>query len=420
MSEQLVVRLGSDSSQEVHWLVWSATEQEIIASGILADAKGLSELKDRAGGRPIIALLPSCDISFKRVELPSRSNKQLLTALPYMLEEELSADVDNLHFSVLEKQGNQVTVAIVAHDKMRLWQSWLRDANLSYYQFIPDVLTLPLQPNGWSAVQLGLQWLVRQGKTQGICVENDLLALALGSPADSTTTGEEPASENETEQGANDSVISYSAIDQLALDSDSLAKWQQGPLELPMKLCAEGAINTGYNLLQGQYKIKRETSQPYKIWMATAIAAGLAVVVFFANQYVDLYRLEQRQAELDGQIKNVYKTVFRQEKVRLNTRLIKKQMQRKLADLQQGGGEGGFLMMLSQLKPALRQSKDFEPITIRFDGKQKTLRLQASAKGFEEFDKFKAQLINEFDVEQGTISQRQNKVHGTLTIRSKG
>ncbi len=420
MSEQLVVRLGSDSSQEIHWLVWSATEQEIIASGILADAKGLNELKDRAGGRPVIALLPSCDVSFKQVELPSRSNKQLLTALPYMLEEELSADVDDLHFSILEKQSNQVTVAIVAHDKMRLWQSWLRDADLSYQQFIPDVLTLPLQANGWSAVQLGQQWLVRQGKTQGVCVESDLLALALGKSVDSAQAEETEESEEHTAHEANDSVISYSAMDQIALDSKALAKWQQGPLELPMKLCAEGAVNTGYNLLQGQYKIKRERNQPYKIWMATAIAAGFAVIVFFANQYIDLYRLEQRQAALDGQIKDVYKTVFKQQKVRLNTRLVKKQMQIKLADLQQGGGESGFLMMLSQLKPALRQVADFEPISIRYDGKQNSLRLQASAKSFEVFDKFKAKLINEFDVEQGTISQRQGKVHGTLTIRSKG
>lgn len=420
MSEQLVVRLGSDSSQEIHWLVWSATEQEIIASGILADAEGLNELKERAGGRPVIALLPSCDISFKQVELPSRSTKQLLTALPYMLEEELSSDVDNLHFSILEKQGNQVTVAIVSHDKMRLWQSWLRDADLSYQQFIPDVLTLPLQQHGWSAVQLGQQWLVRQGKTQGICVESDLLALTLGKPVDSASAKEKTESEEQAEQEILDSVISYSAMDQITLDSNALAKWQQGPVELPMKLCAEGAVNSGFNLLQGQYKIKRETNQPYKIWMTSAIAAGLAVIVFFANQYVDLYRLEQRQAELDGQIKNVYKTVFRQQKVRLNPRLIKKQMQSKLADLQQGGGEGGFLLMLSQLKPALRQTAGFEPISIRFDAKQKTLRLQASAKEFEEFDKFKALLIDEFDVEQGTISQRQNKVHGTLTIRSKG
>ena len=75
MSEQLVVRLGSESRQAIHWLVWSTVESEIIASGVLTSAAELIELKSRAGGRPIIALVPSCDNQFKAVELPGRSKK---------------------------------------------------------------------------------------------------------------------------------------------------------------------------------------------------------------------------------------------------------------------------------------------------------------------------------------------------------
>jgi general secretion pathway protein L len=52
VSESLVIRLGTNAQQPVHWLVWSAQEQEIIASGILASAHALGELQERAGGRP--------------------------------------------------------------------------------------------------------------------------------------------------------------------------------------------------------------------------------------------------------------------------------------------------------------------------------------------------------------------------------
>ena len=38
MSESLVIRLGTNAQQPVHWLVWSTQEQEIIASGTLASA----------------------------------------------------------------------------------------------------------------------------------------------------------------------------------------------------------------------------------------------------------------------------------------------------------------------------------------------------------------------------------------------
>lgn len=404
MSEQLVVRLGSESRQAIHWLVWSTAEREIIASGILASAEHLIELKSRAGGRAIIALLPSCDITFKSVELPGRSNKQLLNALPYMLEQELSSDIDKLHFSVLEKVANTVSVAIVAHENMQLWQSWLADAELVCEQYIPDALALPHSENHWSAVELDGQWLIRQTPTQGLCIESELLEFVLASTGDKL----------DDDASSAQAVMSYSAIEVQGLDN-----WQQGHIELPMKLCAEGAIASRYNLLQGQYKVIREENVALQLWRGTAIAAGLAVVMIVANQFVTLNKLEQQQTALENEIKQVYKTVFKPKKMRLNTRLVKKQMQSRLNDLRGGGDNTGFLVMLSQLTPTFKQNMGIQPISVRFDIKQGSLRLQASATDFQVFDKFKSSLSTQFIVDQGTLSQRDGRVQGTLDIKGK-
>jgi len=403
MSEQLVVRLGSESRQAIHWLVWSSVESEIIASGILANASDLGELKSRAGGRPIITLVPSCDVTFKDVELPGRSNKQLLNALPYMLEQELSSDIDKLHFSVLDKVANTVSVAVIAHDKMQQWLTWLEDAELVCEQFIPDTLTLPYSDESWSAVELDNQWLIRQTRTQGMCIETDLLGFVFA------------ASDNvDADDSTVQTVISYSAIEPLAL-----AHWQQGDIELPMKLCAEGAVTSRYNLLQGQYQIVREENVALKLWRGTAIAAGLVLIVLFANQFVMLNKLEQQQAALENDIKQVYKTVFKPKKMRLNTRLVKKQMQSRLNDLRGGGDSSGFLVMLSKLTPTFKQLPGIQPISVRYDSKQASLRLQASAVDFQVFDTFKASLSTQFNVAQGTLSQRDGRVQGTLDIKDK-
>ncbi len=42
--EQLLVRLGSFADDPVHWLVWSSSENEIIASGVLPDADALKDV----------------------------------------------------------------------------------------------------------------------------------------------------------------------------------------------------------------------------------------------------------------------------------------------------------------------------------------------------------------------------------------
>jgi len=209
-------------------------------------------------------------------------------------------------------------------------------------------------------------------------------------------------------------VMSYSAIEAQGLDS-----WQQGHIELPMKLCAEGAIASRYNLLQGQYKVIREENVALKLWLGTAIAAGLALVMIFANQFASLNKLEQQQQALENEIKQVYKTVFKPKKMRLNVRLVKKQMQNRLNDLRGGGDNSGFLVLLSQLTPTFKQLPDIQPISVRFDTKQSTLRLQASAPDFQVFDNFKSSLSTQFDVEQGTLSQRDGRVQGSLEIKGK-
>ena len=62
MSEQLIIRLGSTPLDPIQWLVYSTSEEEIIASGELADASHLHSLKERAAERPVTALAPTSDI----------------------------------------------------------------------------------------------------------------------------------------------------------------------------------------------------------------------------------------------------------------------------------------------------------------------------------------------------------------------
>ena len=96
MSEQLVIRLGSRAEQSISWLVWASHNQEVIASGELAGTGQLPELAVRLGNRPVVALVPASDVVLKQVNLPGKPNRQLLQALPYMLEEDQAEDIEQL------------------------------------------------------------------------------------------------------------------------------------------------------------------------------------------------------------------------------------------------------------------------------------------------------------------------------------
>ena len=168
MSEQLIIRLGSMPQQPVWWLIWSAANAEVIASGQLADATELSGLAARIGvNRPVTVLLSACDVVLKEVPLPGKPTRQILQALPYMLEEEQAEDIEQL--LVLSGQtiqrDNQYLqqVAVLRRSVMEQWLDLLQQAGFPPRRLIPDALLLPefSQP---VAVQLGSQWLLRQGQ----------------------------------------------------------------------------------------------------------------------------------------------------------------------------------------------------------------------------------------------------------------
>ena len=158
--EQLLVRLGSRQEDRVQWLVWSADEQEIIASGELPDASQLATLKERAGQRPAIALVPTCDIAMRWVALPPRASRKVLSAIPFMLEDELAQDVSKQFFAMGPRRGDQQAVAIVSREKMEDWQDWLSEAGLYCDKLLPDVLAVPHHEGAWSVLAVGKAWKV--------------------------------------------------------------------------------------------------------------------------------------------------------------------------------------------------------------------------------------------------------------------
>ena len=74
--------------------------------------------------------------------------------------------------------------------------------------------------------------------------------------------------------------------------------------------------------------------------------------------------------------------------------------------------------MMSQLSNAFSSSQ-VTPQTIRFDQGRSEIRMQAIANNYESIERFKSLAEQQgFTVEQGAINNRDNKVMGSLIIRS--
>ncbi|MCE2573547.1 type II secretion system protein GspL [Motilimonas eburnea] len=423
MSERLVVRLGSEANHVIDWLVWSSSEQEIIASGQLNHAEQLSQLHEKAGGRPIITLLPASDVLLTQVEVPGKLTKQLQQALPYMIEEELATDVDNLHFSVLNCSQGVAHLAVVEKSKMDTWLDWLEAAQLKCRQVLPDVLALPANDAAWSAMQMGDDWLIKQGEYSGFSCDQSLLPFLLERWLTATDSEDEPkpkasASEEASDETATEAgpqvIYSYTPLPQ-----DVPGDWQLQPPELPMQLMAQGALTSSLNLLTGEYQPQKEYSKNWLLWKKVGIAAAACLVLGVLSTVLSLQQLKQENEQLKQQIKQVYVSLFPNEQNIRDAR-IKAQLKRHLAKLENQTQGADLLGMLAKIQPAFKQIPSFKPVSLKYEAKNAELRLQIKADTYADFEKFQSLLDASLEVKQGAMSNQGNKVTGTLTIRGQG
>ncbi|MEI6858794.1 MAG: type II secretion system protein GspL [Shewanella sp.] len=397
MSERLFIRLGASQNQSCSWLVWSEVEQEIIGSGELKDAQALASLTERAGNRPVDVLIPSSAINLTQVELPEKGQRQAIQALPFMLEEDLAENVDELHFVTGPREGDFLSVAVVAHEQMKTWLTWLSDAGLKPKCIVPDCLALPLKQCQWAAMKFNQEYLFRTGAGVGVSLSEDWLNMALPKllPSDSK---------------AQVTVAGYSELNLAGVQVHAQE------LELPMLVLAKGIVSAPINLLSGTYTPKREYGKYIQIWRKTAIVAMIALILSLVNKGLNIHQMNTEQARLQQQSETIFKQVVPGSSRIVN---LRSQMNRHLRSMQGSGGGSEFFSMLEGLKDAFTQVPQLKPTTLRFDSVRNELRMQVTAQSYAQVEQFKEIVSRSYSLDSGAMNSGEDSVTSTLTLRSK-
>lgn len=421
MVETLYIRLGSKAQDIIHWLIFSATEQEIIASGEVKSAKHLNELTDKCQQRKVHIIVPSCDVLLKQLTVPGKSQRAVRQAVPYMLEDDLAQDVEQLFFAFADKVGSDTEyncfTAIVEHEQMQRWLSWLSEAAIPVESMLPEVLAMPLSDNNWSAIALTAsghdQVVVRQGPWQGFTLDPiawQLQCQALNQPEQSDSQGEQANPEKSD-------VVTIEAYSALAHDEQLVIAPM--PEELPLALMAKHYQQSNFNLLQGEFKVKSKQSYVGSHWLTAASIAVFALLLSFGYKAAQLWQVNHQLAQVEQEIVSSYKQAFpKTKRVRVST--IKSQLNQKLALLGGASDSAGFLAMLAKIQPAFSQVPALKPSSLKFDGKRQELRLQATANDYQHFEQFKAALdATGLTIKQGAQNNQGSEVTGSFSIVNK-
>ncbi|WP_373958888.1 type II secretion system protein GspL [Vibrio gigantis] len=406
MSEFLTVRLSSKPQSPVQWLVWSTSQQEVIASGELSSWEQLDELTPYAEKRSCIALLPGNECLIKRVEIPKGAARQFDSMLPFLLEDEVAQDIEDLHLTILDKDATHATVCGVDREWLKQALDLFREANIIFRKVLPDTLAVPFEEPGISALQIDQHWLLRQGNYQAVSISEAWLPMFLQS--DWVVADDE-------EQAT--TIFSYTAMPSDEVQQQSGVNWQAKPAELVMSLLSQQAITSGVNLLTGTFKTKSSFSKYWRVWQKVAIAACLLVAVIVTQQVLKVQQYEAQAQAYRMESERIFRTVLPGKQRIPTVSYLKRQMNDE-AKKYGGSSDGDSLLgWLALLPETLGQVKSIEVESIRYDGNRSEVRLQAKSSDFQHFETARVKLEEKFTVEQGPLNRNGDAVFGSFTLK---
>lgn len=399
MTEILLIRTGQTEQDLLNWLIYSPQEQEIIASGELQNASQLSELTEKALTRELVVLLPCDQVQLKTIALPTKWNRKLEQALPYMLEEDIACDIDDIYIAfgeptIVEEQ-HVIKVALMNRNWFEHWLEVFEQHQLTAYKIVPDGLLLPHVEEPYvAAIELNKQWLFKKGDWHIGAVEPSWLKeylSALGNP----------------------DIKNYSPGEQFP-ETINLHP-QTSDYELPLALFAKQLDQLKFNLRQGPYTLKKKTALWWGYWKSAAIVSVIALVASVAVKALELHQLNSQLEVAKSQVVERFQKAFPDTQVRPH--LIKNQIQGAL-DKVQGVSDADFLDLTSKLVSVFSQVNEFTPQTLRFDKRRNELRIRARGKDFQTFGKVKAILEQQgVSVEQGSLNNDGDFIVGEIRLR---
>lgn len=401
MNEYLIVRLSNNTGSAIQWIVWSEQQKEVIASGELADWEAISELAAYAEHRRTIVLLSAASLVLTEVEIPAGASRQFVGMLPFLLEDDLAQDVEQLHFSILNKSAGKAQICAVEKAWLEKSLLSLRDIGCQVQSVLPDVLALP-EVEGIAAVELDDQWLLKKTPYSGVSVSREWLPIIAQS--DWVKDGENYLP-----------LTAFSELPDLPLAEEH--PWVNGEPHLVMQLLAEHAIRSKVNLLTGTFKPKSSFSRYWKVWQKVAIAAVVLMAVVITDHLLTIQKYESQAQTYRAESERIFRRALPGKTKIPTVSYLKREMEREANRLSGNGGDESLLQWMGDMPALLKQVPTLNLTSFKYDGARGEVRLQAQSDDFQTFEKTREVLASKFNVEQGQLSRSGELVNGSFVLK---
>jgi len=324
MPDRLLLRLAPDGG--LSWLL-----QRDGRSPAVVATPGDPPADVLAAAGEVVVLVPGEDVLLASARISARSRAQLLQALPYAIEDQLLAPVEELHFAATDGAG-EVGVAVVARARLRGWLDALAERGIRPDALVPESLGVPA-----GAVLLeDTRATFRPGPWMAFtCAAADLPAWL----EHCTDLPPHPALHDARRDGER----AAPPVPHEVIGSGDALVFLAGSL---------GTVPL--NLLQGDFASPRRQHGPRRLWRVAAVLAAAVVMLAVLDLGAEVYRLSRLSARLEAQAVDAVRTAFPDVDAAQVARLGAEPLMRARLERLQGGADSrGLLRILGTVAPVL-------------------------------------------------------------------
>lgn len=333
MIRQLFIYLGPAAPAEVQWAVSNG-------SGRLRSGRGpLAEVPRSAGDR-LVVLVPGADVLVTEVAIPGGRKRLLRQSLPFLLEENLADEVEEIHFAGGPAgAAGKLAVAAVSRARLAGWLAMLSETGLQAAVLTPATLAVPVTGGNWTLVLTDDGFLARQGEWRVFAGELENINLYLRPETSLAAAETAPVVE----------VLNCTG-QELDLQLDGLKPGAHRPAQL-MKVLAEGfATQPSINLLQGEFAGNARWRETFRRWQVALVAAAALLLLTSVDATLDYLRLRGESTRLNREIITTFQQALPDSRRVVNARA---QMEQRLKELRGSDRQNSFFTLYDKAAPLL-------------------------------------------------------------------
>ena len=362
MEETVIIYIQSDllenlDIEDSHFVKWIKLDEEGVPITRGAEAR-LEQVSSVTQNANVIVLLPLEQMLLTKVNTRARKQKHLQKAVPYALEDELADDVEDLHFALGQRYGeNDFPVAVINKHTLDVIIDELSESGIYPDIITADVFGLPFREGTWTLLIENERALVRTDQFQGFTIDlHNLQQMLTSSLRQAEVT---PAELNV-----------YCCDDQQAgIKKLNLPISTNELDDCPPGLFADGLDeNDCINLLQTSYKKKDKKHRQFGAWKVAAMLFGAWLALAFVSVFLDHARLSKQEKALDNQIVQITKQIFPDmQNVTADSARTKMEARLKnFMDMAGSQSRAGFMELLAMSGESMKQAGKIDIDTLSY------------------------------------------------------